>query len=759
MKRLTVLLLVLTCIISTVNVSADADSVITAGYIQSEKAGNIFSAADTSIKFTQSYKNIVSEAVVLQTAYQVWNEDGVRIKEYPLRSIEIPSGGEKIVDFVVENPGRYGLYTLKIINSITTKRESYTQIYEEGFSVCIELDEKNANPDFGFAQQIIKNGYGNVDVTPSLMRNAGASWYREECFVWSAVEKSKGVYTLPDGAKEKLRKIKDSGLEIVCILNGTNGSLYKFPSTTEGIDAFVAYCGFVARELDGIVDHYEIWNEWNKKKETDTGDYYKRTDLYAEVLKKAYKAVKAVNENNTVIGCVTAGIDYEWIDGVLTSLGTEKAMDAVSVHCYQWTAENGVDEAQLINYTAELRNVLKEHSQDIPIWITEVGFSTFEGASTWIAPCTREQQLNSLVLVNAMNKAYGLYDKLIQYCFHDRANIAGVESNWGLVNCWQRGFTDNAEAELTPFSAKPSYLGIAAMNYFTGGNTELLEVIKEEQDRAYMLKFKNNNLKENVMLCINGDINTTTEKTVELGTDKVKIYDKYGNLTETKTSENGSYTFEVSAEPMYAVWSESDRSFLNVEVEENTKTVTISGKAEAPEDLVSVLIVSKGKALDGYEPERTLFVGQATADENSEYSISFVMTELSGQFDVYANSKLREEKLKEDMVFAYSVPEIKVMQSEADVHRMSELNVSAPVDVELRGFNDLSDENAVLIIAQYSQNVLKFAEFDKEAVGDCTQPGSEIKKSFEVKDGTDKIKVMYINANNTKPFVAAYEIK
>ena len=154
-----------------------------------------------------------------------------------------------------------------------------------------------------------------------------------------------------------------------------------------------------------------------------------------------------------------------------------------------------------------------------------------------------------------------------------------------------------------------------------------------------------------------------------------------------------------------------------------------------------------------------MFVGQATADENSEYSISFVMTELSGQFDVYANSKLREEKLKEDMVFAYSVPEIKVMQSGADVHRMSELNTSAPVDVELRGFNDLSDENAVLIIAQYSQNVLKFAEFDKEAVGDCTQPGSEIKKSFEVKDGTDKIKVMYINANNTKPFVAAYEIK
>lgn len=770
MKKLTALLLAFVCILASFNVLVKAeydgaDSVISAGYIVSGKVGNIFSITDENIKFTQEYENIAKETANLQSVYQVLDEDGVIIKEYPSRSIEIQVGEKASLEFTIENPGKYGLYTLKIENCISVNGVSYDKTYEEEFSICIDLNESNVDPDFGFAQQIVRNGYGDADVTPALMRKAGAGWYREDLLTWSMVEKTKGVYKIPDGTKEKLQKIKDSGLKVICILNGTNGSLYKFPSTEEGINAFVAYCEFVAKELDGIVDHYEIWNEWNKKIESDTTGYYKRTDIYASVLTKAYDAIKAVNENNTVIGCVTAGIDYEWIEGVLISLGGTKAMDAVSVHSYPWTETNGVNEAEFVGDTTLLQGVLQKYSLDIPIFLTEVGFSTFEGPTNWMAPCTEEEQLNSLVLINTMNKAYGLFDKVLQYCFHDRANLSGVESNWGLVNCWQRGFTENPEAELTPYGAKPSYLGIAAMNYFTGGNAQFQKMIKEPLDRAYMVQFKNTNLNKNVMVCINGDLENSAEKSIELDTNKVKIYDKYGNFVEEQTSENGTFSFEVKAEPTYVMWPldgeawEDDGKFLNVAVNENTRTVTISGQAEMVGDLVSVVVEKKGEELFKYTPERVLHVGQVTADINGEYRLSFVMPELSGEFLVYANSKLRKDKQMEDLVLSYSVPEIKVMQNGEDVLKFSDLNTEEYVDIELRGFSDLTDEKPTLIIAQYSGGRLEFLELDDEAVGDCKKPGAEIKKSFEVKQGVDSIKVMYMNISKAKPFVASYEIK
>ena len=755
MKKIIAILLVLSCFLMCFSVSAQGtyDDVITSGYIESEKVGNIFFVTDENIRFTHNYKNTAGQTAKIQSVYRVLNEAGAVLNEYPVKTVEIPAGENATLEYAVENPGKYGLYTLEVENHITVDGVRFSKTYDEDFSVCITLDEKNVDPNFGFSQQIISKGYGDADVTSTLMRNAGAEWYREDCLTWSMVEsdKTSDELTIPVGAKEKLRKIKDKGLKIVCILNGANGKSYA--NLDAQIDAFARYCNFVATELDGIVDHFEIWNEWNNRE----GD--KTATTYAKVITKAYDAVKDANENNTVIGCVTAGIDYEWIDSVLTNLGNKKAMDAVSVHCYPWTKANGVDEEQLITYTTSLKDVLQEHSLDIPVFLTEIGFSTFDGEVKWIEPCTEYEQLNSLVFANTINKAYGLFDKLLQYSFHDRANKAGVESNWGLVNCWQRGYTENPEAELTPYGAKPAYLGIAAMNYFIGGNTEYQEMIKDESDRAYMIKFKNNNLNKNVMLCINGDLNETTPKSIDLETNRVKIYDKYGNFVEERISLTGNFAFEISAEPMYVTWSERNEGFLNVEVNENTNTVTIMGYAEAPDDLVSVMVVSKGEEIDVYDPSRVLFVGQATANDYSEYSVSFVMPELTGQFDVYANSKLRKEKQMEDLVLSYSIPEIKVMQDGADVFKMDELNVSAPVNIELRGFRDLTDEKAVLIIAQYSGDRLLSTELDLEAVGDSTKPGAEIKKSFKVKNGADSVKVMYMNISNAKPFVAAYEIK
>ena len=65
---------------------------------------------------------------------------------------------------------------------------------------------------------------------------------------WQEVEKSPGVYVLPESEKEKLRKIKASGLNILGIFMG-RVSFYDGganPHTDEGIKAFTDYCTFMA---------------------------------------------------------------------------------------------------------------------------------------------------------------------------------------------------------------------------------------------------------------------------------------------------------------------------------------------------------------------------------------------------------------------------------------------------------------------------------------------------------------------------------
>ena len=73
MKKITALLLIMTYILTSFSVLAagtydDVDSIISGGYIQSGKVGNIFSITDKNIKFTQNYKNIASEAVTIQSS-------------------------------------------------------------------------------------------------------------------------------------------------------------------------------------------------------------------------------------------------------------------------------------------------------------------------------------------------------------------------------------------------------------------------------------------------------------------------------------------------------------------------------------------------------------------------------------------------------------------------------------------------------------------------------------------------------------------
>ena len=743
-----------------------SDSLVQCDYITSEKTGNIFANTD-DISFTQTVKNTASETVFSKYSWNITDETGTLVKSYSWT--ETFSANEtKNRSISIENPKKFGIYTINVReeNYASSKpNRKYTDTYSEEFSVCISLNASNIDPDFGF-NQVMVNG-GDYKSAVPLMKGAGAKWHRESV-MWQGVEpKVKGTYIDLGPYKEKLRQINESNMESLCVLTGRN-PLYDSgnnPSSDEAIEAFADFCAHIAQEFKGIVNYYEIWNEWNAKNFNPT---LVPASTYAKVLRAAYKAIKAVDPNIVVIGCDSAGIVPSWIQSVLVSPALNDGtgniyMDAISVHCYDYSATDAFPEEQFIDEVKSLKALLDTYKIDIPIWLSEIGFSTYDNSNPGFVPgCTRETQLNSMVMLHAINKAYGLVDKLIQYCLCDNADKSYIEANWGVVNCWQRDYTTKPEAKLLPNGAKPSYLGVAAMNYFIGGNCDYVNMTKD--DRSYEFEFYNHNLDKKVILAINGGFNNIQTKEFKLGCTSIDIYDKYGNLTKHMESPTGEYTVDTYSDPIYITgnFKESDVYYpdikLSASIDLNTQKVTITGKTYEPNDPVSVMVVTQGEELSAYDPARVKYLAQTVSDAEGNFKIVYSADSYDGAYKIYANSQKRRAKVVEDLEFVYNVPKIAVTENGIELTQMSEVSAGDRPIVKLTGVETTDTQTPKLIVAQYEGNNLKNVKM-VDAVGSFKTLGDEFLTDFTVVSGADRIKLVYWDMDSLTPMVAYYEIK
>ena len=517
--------------------------------LSSDEIGNIFSA-DDEIKLSHNFVNKLSENVTTTLTTEVFDGNNVKIAENT-QSVEFGSLENKSIDFNLDNPGKYGIYKVvateqTYINSEPENIVTYT--HEQEFSVSMKVSDENGNPKIGYAQHLLR-GYGSPDYSPDLIQQAGGTWVREDFLKWQQVEVSPGVYKIPEGEKEKLQKIKDSGLNIMGIFMG-RVSFYDGganPHSDEGIAAFAKYCAFLAKELEGIVDHWEMWNEWNIQSFNPTME---SPETYAKLVKAVYTEVKKVNPDAYLIGCDSAGMAdqkyslniYTWTKRVFDA-GAYDYMDAVSGHYYDWGKEK-FDEVKYISSAKSLRELMSQYGKPKPIWVTETGTSTYNEGTK------KDDQPGVLALIYAMTVGYDLCDRIIYYCFYDRSNDADVESSWGVLNCWQNGYTSFPESGRTPNSAKPGYLGVAAMNNFVGNSAEFEKIL--EKDRLYALKFRNNLLGKDIMMALGG-MHTDGIISYNLGCRNVTMYDTYGNEMAVLTSDNGIYTINVEENPIYVV--------------------------------------------------------------------------------------------------------------------------------------------------------------------------------------------------------------
>ena len=271
-------------------------------------------------------------------------------------------------------------------------------------------------------------GLEKMDKAAAMAQAAGVKWSREE-MQWHRIEPKKGEYdwSFYDRVVETAGR---HGITIYGLI--AYWSNWTKPYTMEGVADYANYCKVLVSRYKDRIKHWEIWNEpniffWSGPKE-----------LYPELLKAAYKAIKEVDPEAVVLGCSTAGIDGGFVEM------TQRAgapYDILTIHPYR-AYLNDVGFMQELRDTAAL--TAKTGGKVRPVWITEMGWPTPIGG------ISEREQAKLLARCYLSALASGVETNMSWYNFRDDGdNPFYLEHRFGVIR-----------SDLTP---KPAYRALASV--------------------------------------------------------------------------------------------------------------------------------------------------------------------------------------------------------------------------------------------------------------------------------------------------------
>lgn len=276
----------------------------------------------------------------------------------------------------------------------------------------------------------VPNPGPTLEQLTTLAQRAGVKWSREE-FNWGRIEPQKGQFdwAFYDLMVDTARKHGISVYGLFCYWSG-----WTKPYTPEGIDDYCRFVGEVVRHFKDRIRYWEVWNEPN------IGFWSGPKEMYAQLLTKAYDAIKAADPQAVVLGCSTAGIDKDFIRKTMDLGGR---FDELTVHPYRPRLE----EESLIRELREVRDLVGGKR----VWITEVGFPTqlFSGVG-------ERQQASIIVRVYLAAIASGAVANTSWYDFrNDGVDPLYNEENFGIIR--------------NDFRLKPAYRAFATLGRLLEG--------------------------------------------------------------------------------------------------------------------------------------------------------------------------------------------------------------------------------------------------------------------------------------------------
>jgi len=265
------------------------------------------------------------------------------------------------------------------------------------------------------------DGLKEMDRAAKLAEDIGVKWSREE-FNWARIEREKGRYdwSFYDAV---VAAAKRHGISIYGLL--AYWSTWTRPYTAEGIED---YCRFVAATVERYhadVHHWEVWNEPN------IFFWQGPRQMYAELLKKAYVAIKKADPDAQVLGCSTAGLDRNFIRQMIQ---LEAPFDVLTIHPYR----RALVDSTFINELKQTGELAKRPDGSTrPVWITEMGWATYVPHNTMkgdfaVTTERRQTELIARAYVDAM--VSGATSNVSWYDFrNDGEDPYECEFNMGIV--------------------------------------------------------------------------------------------------------------------------------------------------------------------------------------------------------------------------------------------------------------------------------------------------------------------------------------
>jgi len=245
-----------------------------------------------------------------------------------------------------------------------------------------------------------------------VLAGTGVKWALEE-FRWEWVEPSRGnfTWTCMDRAVDDERA---RGLDIIGQLDYTAG-------WAVGSSALISYDPppldlwqrYVTQTVTRYKDRVSAWQVWN---EPNNPTFWTGTkEQYAQLLQVTYDTIKRVDPGAKVLGPTITGVDESWLD----AMPWDK-FDVLALHLYVPPA--ALNDQGYSYYTQglpNLKSVLTRRGPK-PIWITEFGYSSGQGAQPWYVG-DEKLQARYLVEYIAQTLAYpGLnIERVLPYALND----------------------------------------------------------------------------------------------------------------------------------------------------------------------------------------------------------------------------------------------------------------------------------------------------------------------------------------------------
>ncbi len=213
-----------------------------------------------------------------------------------------------------------------------------------------------------------------------LLRKAGIASVRTDAH-WAFVERQRDKLALEPHWNDYLRKTQAQGIDSLLILGYGNihhGDGEK-PRSEPVRAAYNRYVAFIAQQLRGRVQHYEIWNEWDLENPDDPAF----TQDYARLVADAAGIIRQQDPDAKVLaGAVTSqGIRSGFAER-LVEAGVMQSVDGISLHPYVHCnrGDQATPEAWIEWLDGVALDLSRAANQPVPIYLTEMAWPAHQGA-------------------------------------------------------------------------------------------------------------------------------------------------------------------------------------------------------------------------------------------------------------------------------------------------------------------------------------------------------------------------------------------